>query len=411
MEQVNQTQVTEKLDNIDIKALSIRQLAILVFIVSLGAKFFTLPILMMKMGGRVAWVALLALLVIDILVIAAFSVASRKSPDKTAFSIIEETLGRIGSRIIFIAIFVLLAFRAIMLFGDIAQFFSRNIFDGLPNWILLLPVVILCISFGSKSLRSLGRTSEILIFFIVPAIIVVFLLLLKTSNWVRLLPLVGEGSTVDIWHMLTKLPLFFFDVIALFVALGKINRKAGEKEKVSSRGDKVSSASIKQKRFGFVPIISVAIASTIIFVLFLGVFSSYMDVKTVINPQEIGSLTHTAISRFSFGRFDIIALVVMMAGVLLTLGVVFYSLTNTASYIIKSSKKTPIALVLAAAVYLFVVLMNPIVLNEFILKYGIYFAGILGGGFIVILIICSVISNKKISKEVAIDGEQNQEVG
>ena len=370
------------------KTISTRQLAILAFIVSLGSKVFSLPVLLLKSGGRSAWLPLVLFLAVDILILGVFIITSRLNPNKTAFETVQNAVGSIVAKIVFLFVFVGLAIRALMLMLNITSFFSADIFDGVPHAILLLPIALLLIPFCAKSLRTLGRTGEILIFFIVPALIGLIVFIAKSSNPINLLPLNADFDSLA--RTLLNTVFFFGDIAAIFIAIGKID---------PLRKTKAASTPPKQTK-GFHPlaIFSGVVASGILVFYCVMLFSSYIDTRAFLPPNSVAFATHTAVSRFSLGRFDKILFVILTASSLLTLGVVGHAATRCVKFVLPKIKTIFIGLAFCVALYLTAVFINTNAFTDFIKSAGVYLAAFMSGFFVLFLLLSAIIVHFKNKK-------------
>jgi len=388
------------MEKISKNSINPRQLAICAFLLIVATKFFALPILLMQIGGRMGWIVLATFLLLEVLILFIFIFCSIKQPKKDVFELIENALGKVVSKTVFTALLLLIVLRVLLHFINIGHFVSVELISGMPSWITLLPLALLLVVFGTSSLRSIARLSEVAIFFIVPAIALVIFLVAKTANTVNFLPFLGGGG--DATGAFTKLAFLFFDVMGLFIIVGKVKpfeRKIALDKSLET--SKTKNKTLNKKTIVY-PLIYSCFAVAVTFTLYVLVFSTYVNVSTFINPISSTAVTHTAISRFSLGRFDRIAFLIIMKGVFIVLGLLFYSLRKTASYIIGREKigkhKTIVSLVLAAIIYILALSLNSNEFSEFIYTAGIYIVGIVGGGFILLLLVVTLISKKAVAK-------------
>jgi len=383
-----------------LKTISTRQLSLLAFIVSLGAKLFSLPILMLKSGGRSAWLPLLVFLAVDVAILGIFIAVSKLAPNKSAFETIENTVGKIISRIVFALVLVGLLLRALLLMLNITSFFSADLFDGVPRPILLLPIALLLVAFSSKSLRTLGRLSEVSIFVIGLAIIGLIVFSIKIANPINLLPL--EVNSSDLSRTFISFIFFFGDVSALFVAIGKIDPmgkikapKGSLLKELPKSPKEPSLASIVSRPLSPLAIVGAISAVAIVVFYNLSIFSGYMNVRAFLPPSSVAFATHTAVSRFSFGRLDKIIFVILSSASLITLGVLGYAATRTTKFIAPKLKVAYIAFALCLILYLCAVFINTNVFLDFIKSFGIYIAVFMSGFFSLFLLVCAIVAYKK----------------
>gem|GEM_PF-1403548 len=320
------------------RTISTTQFSLLVIFIVIAGKCFSLPLMLLEAGGRNAWAALALFLLADLLALAIFLIFFARRPDKTAFELIEEKLGKVASKILAAALFVFLGVKILYYVLDFSGFIGYELFDGMPKSILLIPLALMLAAFGARSLRAVGRTAEIFVYAVVAALILILCLLFVGADFTRLLPLWGGEAGDGFSRMFMLYPLHAGDFTALFIAQGlkKITQRGGE---LCVTPATVEPSKITQSSpppcVKLAPFLSAVGASAVAMLLGLLIFATFTDVTRLMDAsQNTLSATHTGIARFSFGRFDKIAYAALSATTLLLMAVWFLAAVQTLRFVV-----------------------------------------------------------------------------
>jgi len=355
------------------KEISVKQFTILTFILVVGAKLFSLPMLMLKEAGRSAWLPLVVFLVLDLVIICFVLITAKLAPNKTVFELLDEVFGKVVTKIILSLVVVYILFKAVLLIVQLSSFLSSNLFDGLPLFAIILPMAILLIFFGVFKLRSIGRLSEIFVFLIVPAIILLIVLTFKSAGISRLLPLFGDrGADLDSGFML--FPIFFGDALLAVFFLGKTK--------------------VNKKLFIAAPIAGfLGAAATVLYSLL--VFSTFIDAAPLVNPNNVAAVTHASIERYNLGRFDKIAFVLLSVVILISLAVHFFTAVKSSTKILNIKKTGYVSIVLAMAIFFITILISHADILYFAMRFGIYFVFVFAIGIPISALICGAVYKRR----------------
>ncbi len=284
------------------KSITTRQLVLLFYIINMCAKVMTVPILLLKIGGRCAPISLLIFLIADFLMLIAYLVTVNAEPEKTFFEFLEFKFGKIVSKIILTVLLIYTLSKLWLLISFMENFLTTSLFDGTTWQILSIPLMLLLIAFGTRNLRSLGRTAEIFSWFIILAVLVL-IVLINNFEIMRLFP-IGGDKDASVFLPTLMMPLWFGDYLLMFLFMGKTK---------------------KTKHFNGVLIGSGVAVVILNFVVLCLIFTSYIDIVHYLDyGKKISALTQISISRLSFGRFDILLFCVALISIILNLGLYFY---------------------------------------------------------------------------------------
>ena len=350
------------------RSISTKQFVLLTFILTTAGKCFALPLAMLKIGGRSAWIPFVVFLLADLCAFGMLLAVSALHPNKTAFELMEDRLGKIPAKIILFFVVLYLTAKVLLLVFNLGSFICADLFEELSLSVVLIPLVCLLVAFGVQSLRAIGRTAEILIYIFLAALALILFLLYGSANFMRMLPLFSD-SEGNIVHSFMHFSLDFGDFAVFFIVLGQIKRN---------------------KHTALTVGITAVIAALIVLFYAVLVFSAYADVRHIIDIQKAGILTQTSIARFSAGRFDKIAYTVLAAGIILSLAMMFHAAVHSTQYVFGTKRLVVPSVILAVFVYILAVFLDQNIVYDFRVRVEIYFAPLFSIGFPLLLLILAI---------------------
>ncbi len=359
------------------RTISTKQLAILVFIMGAAIKLFMLPVVMLKVGGRYTPLALVIFLLIDTFSLVILLIVSSKNEGKTAYEIIEKVVGKRLSKIIFATVFLCLLVKLAHFILIVANFTLTNLFDGMPLPIVLLPLIVLLACLGFKSLRSIGRTAEIFSIFILISLVMLMALVFSSADLYRIFPLFGEDNS-QLFLALRQFPIWFGDMGALFIVLGKVQKSRHFNAKIIT--------------MSVITLIIVVVCSLFIYAMYID-FASLSDYG-----RRISAITHISVLRLNTGRFDKIIFIIWIVSIIISLGVFFYGANKSLQYVCNFNKKYISSIIIALVVFLFCVFVNVQFFYELLSFIGFIFSFVLAIGLPILLLICGAINAKKLQE-------------
>lgn len=360
------------------KSLTTKQLVLLVFVLSTAVKLFTLPTIMIKQLGRSSIVFLVAFLLLDVLALLFLSFVSSRNKDLTCFEIVSKRVGVVVAKIIYALIFACVFVKITFLLLVTSNFVSTNLLHGTNNFIVLIPLLLVLAFFFAGSLRAVGRTCEIMIYFILIALVVLMVLVGMQSKLYSIFPILENMSKTTIVSAF-KFPIWFGDTAILFVALGRVK---------------------KHKKFKTIIGVSTIVCIIAIVVCSIVIYSVYVDVAPLLDDgKKISGLTYISVLRLNSGRFDKIMFTFWIVSVVITLGM--YALTGrkVLQFIVPIKNKAMLSGVFMAVLYVFCLAINTKGYYSFLTSYGGLFAVGLQYGFPLLMAIMSLFKIKGDSYE------------
>lgn len=279
--------------------LSARQAGIIIFIVMLCNKMLSLNSLISYSAQNNAWIIFLVSFAIDFLFVL-ICVYFMKIMDKPILEFIKEKLGKTISIILAILISVLFLFKTTQIMVDIYLFFVQLIYVEIDRIVFVVCFLTIVFYLGTRKLRSIGRTAELLVILIATSLVLSFLMSMKAIDFEKLLPIFSV-NVKNLGECLIRHNLWFGDFWIFFFFIGNV---------------KMEKNTTKKLMFAYVISCAVVLLFVIIFTCAFGNTASMHRVAVIdvteFNPRLVAQ-----------GRFN--WLVYFMFPIALVLGIGIYS--------------------------------------------------------------------------------------
>ena len=306
---------------------SLRQFILLTFMLGLAMKMFNLPVLMLRLCGRDAFLTLIAELVIDLVLLALVIVIVACSGGRSFYGLICDAFGRVTARMAAAAGGLLALLKLYFMLVDVRLFFSNTVFPSSVGALHLVPLVVVLVYFATRPLSSAGRMSEVFAPFVVAGIVILGALTLPHVDFGGLRPFLADGPGV-IGKGLVKLPMWFGDFVLLLAAAGKTD------------GGKKTALSLIAALAGF----------ACLTVLAAVLFASYGDMPELLTyGHSISSIAQYAVGSFRFGRFDLVIFCLWLNAVFLSAGMMAAFFSRSMRYALGDKAGIAVTLVGSAA--------------------------------------------------------------
>ena len=312
------------------KAISTKQFVLLVFLLSIAVKTFLMPALVLRTVGRDGIFTIAFFIAVEFLCLAFIVIVCKRNPDKTFFEIMEQCLGKVFSKIVFVVLFIFSFSKAVIIIGEIKAFFVAVMYQDI-NWaIMVLPLVVLVLFLSRKSLRALGRTAEL----ITPAVLISTLilgsLLLPEFDTSELLPILPDGMG-EVTRGIDRFVLWFGDTTTLLLFMGNI--KIG-------------------KGFAIGTLVAKLVATILTAFFCIVLFSAYGNVSELVDyGNNVSNLTQLSLGSQDYGRFDLLFYCIWLLSVLIKLASTFILSVKCAHHTIKVGVEGKKAIALSVILY------------------------------------------------------------
>ena len=215
------------------KQLTSRQAGILIFISVIALKAVILPAIIYFMAGAGGYITVFFSLVFDFALLIIYLWVMKKSPNKTFPQIMEESFGKIFTKIVCVIVFLYFMLKTFLILKSVFNFFTKAVYDDM-DWVFYILTTSFFLFFAlNKSLRTYGRTGEVTFWIIFASINIILLITSFTMDMTTLLPLFpnGEGPIIDTG---IKSAFAFGDYTILLFFMGNIKWEENTSKKIIS---------------------------------------------------------------------------------------------------------------------------------------------------------------------------------
>ena len=312
------------------KQISTKQFIALEFLVSIAIKMFMLPALILRTIGKDGYLVLVAYIIFEFVSLTFLLIVAKRNPDKTLFGILQDTCGKVVSRII-VGIMVLFLFvKSVIVTGEIKIFFNIIMYRDI-NWaVLILPLLALAGAFAVRPLRAMGRTAELIAPIVFLATLVLTALLFGELQFDNLLPFLSEGIQPVAKGIIT-FPMWFCDVTVMTLFFGNV---------------KIS------KGFVVGTYVAKLVSSLLIMIFSVVLFSAYANISTLIDyGNNVSNMTQLSLGSQEYGRFDLLFYCIWLLSVFIKFSALFTLIVRSIKFIVVKGSDHLYACICALALY------------------------------------------------------------
>lgn len=327
--------------------ITVRQFIILAFIGGIVIKGLMLPSVLLRVSGKDGLIVMIAYFIVEIINIGIFAYLISRYPEKTFFGMMEDCFGKVISRLFAFLIVVAAVVKFTLNLSEVKAFFAVGMFASL-NWgIMIIPLLALCFIVAVKSLRILGRTTEIFFPAVAICIVLLLLILFREVPFENVLPIMENGFE-PVKKGIAEFPIWFGDVIVMSMAMGNVK---------------------KSKNLVLFSVIARTVSSLLILAFSVAMYSTYGDIIPLVKyGHNITSLTQYNLGSQEYGRFDLIIYSVWMSGVFIKMSMNCYLAIRCAAFVINCRNYKYIAAVLALAGYIMSIFVTPTIISVYMLS-------------------------------------------
>ena len=181
--------------------LSTRQASLIIFVAMLSTKLLSLNSIISFDMTNNTWFVFFATFSIDFLFAMLFIYLISKI-DTPIFDYIKKRFGKIVSSIVSILIAVMFLFKTVEIMVDIYLYFVQLIYVEINRILFVTCFVALLVYFGSRTLRSFGRSIELLLYLIIFSLVLSLIISQKAVQLDNMLPFLNIN--MQLLHILRK---------------------------------------------------------------------------------------------------------------------------------------------------------------------------------------------------------------
>ncbi|MCL1900808.1 MAG: GerAB/ArcD/ProY family transporter [Firmicutes bacterium] len=277
-----------------------RQLSILFFFILPITKLMLLPTLMSHVSGRDSYISTFILLSVDIFVLLLILFAINKYPKDNFNQILKSVFSKPVAKIILFLFGLFFLFKGLPFILEQKQLLENTFYERFPFIITFIIFFSLIFFVALKGAKIIGRTSELFWFIILISFILIIMFSFSQADFSNILPIAYNGAG-PIFDGVLKNVYHFGDYIILFAFMGKID---------------------KDKSFKKVVLVAGLIAALVVFVfvIFIAIFGDVAVRQT----YAITKISKYSLAMSELGRFDFIAIIILLAGAVFFSAVTLY---------------------------------------------------------------------------------------
>lgn len=212
------------------KELKSRQLCFIYLAFAPLAKLFIMPSVLSSHSGEDLWISALLNLVLDFICLT-FTLFTAKRAKTDFFTLLEDNLGKFVRNIILIVFFFYFMVKAFIPINEQKDYVEMTLYTLSPRIFYFLPFFILAFYFCTKSLRAIGRIADVLWFFTILGLLLLFSLSVPNCDFYSLLPIGANGITNISKGWFSSL-LWFGDSVYFLFFIGEFTYKKGDTIKI-----------------------------------------------------------------------------------------------------------------------------------------------------------------------------------
>lgn len=309
------------------KQLSTRQACILLFISIVIGKIMVLPSMINYISSNDTWIVFLMAFCVDFFFCLLLLPFVTKQ-EQNFFVAVKNKAGKFVAYLVAILLFVLFGFKAFDLLAQNYFLFEETIYVDINKITFLVLAGVAICYLGTRQLRSLGRTIEILFFLIVASLIISVIIAVPAIKPTNIFPIFHTGFS-NLARVALIHGMWFGDFLLMFFFMGNVKIEKNTTKRV-----------VKTYIFS-------ALAVVAIVTIFVCVFNHTAS----IHRNCIVDMTETLPRLLSEGRFNWIVYFTFPIASLFLMGFYAYCSISSVQFCIKEkikSNKTVSALLLVA---------------------------------------------------------------
>ena len=321
------------------QTISNAQIYKLFIIISTATKFLTLPSFYMQAAGRDSWFSVIVNVIMDFFLLLCVLAVLKANGNMTFCKLMEKYFGKIVSRILLLLISAYLIFRSIPFIVENYNILAAVLYE-VPNWYaLVFPIYIVAGYVAYKGARVMGRVAEIMYFFFLASLVILFLLSLSELTLQEVLP-VFEFGVVPPLKAAIKGMTTFGDYGLLLIFMGKTDN-----------------LTVKKQISGYGVAAAIVIIFNFLFVMIFGIIGVYQ-------PDAIIRLTQYNTVLTNYGRVDWLIAIIWQISQILYLAVLVYGAAEFVRWVFNIKNRLP-------------VMIGVIAIIEILIRYVFYSVEIL----------------------------------
>ncbi len=203
------------------KELTSRQFVIIAIFVILTSKFVTMPSIIFASASTDSIFSILLGLLVELLLIFLITIVIKRNQDTNLFNLLKQKFTIVGALFIMLILFSYATVRLMYCYQELFSFFTELLYDEFPPLFFAIPTFFVTGYIAYKGARSLGRTFEILLPFIIVGTIIALISNIDFLSFDTNLPYFEQGLTPMLDGFLRS-GFYFGNSLVLLFFVGKV---------------------------------------------------------------------------------------------------------------------------------------------------------------------------------------------
>lgn len=212
------------------KQLTTRQICLFIIAFLPITKFFMMPSVVTKFAREDAWISVLINLVLDFLTVSMLIYTCKKTKSNF-YALLENSFGKIGSKIILGFYFLFFFVKAILPLDEQRDYVEYTLYTLVPTIFYFLPFFAVAFFLCLKKLRAIGRLSDVMWIISLIGFLSLILLSLGNADFLSILP-VGANGTKNIIKGAYSSFVWFSDASYFLFFIGEFEYKEKDYKKI-----------------------------------------------------------------------------------------------------------------------------------------------------------------------------------
>ena len=200
--------------------LTSRQMSLILIVSILANKLLMLPGILHFEAKQDAWIVVMLSFLIDFLFLMIFLFLLQKIK-MPLFEYLTKRFGKAVALCFAVPIFLTFALKCVDIFGQSYLFFDQVMYVQVDQIIFMTCFIIIILYLGSRQIRTLGRTTELLFFFFTVSLVLSLYMSIGSVNVENILPIFTTNPN-SLFLTVFRHNVWFGDFLIMFLLIGNI---------------------------------------------------------------------------------------------------------------------------------------------------------------------------------------------
>lgn len=218
-----------------LRTITTNQMCAMIFILFIGNKLLILPSMLYYIAKNDAIIFILANCVLDLIMIALFIYANKKSENTNIYTRAEIVFGKFITKFLCCVFAIYFLLKIHLVLSETENFLFTTIYTTLGADWFILPIIVVSLWVVSRGIKNIARTTEVFSLIVFFGIAISILISLQNVNPDGILPL-GTASGKDWLNMFVNSCMWFGNYFSLFFLVGQVKIEKNTNKKLLLSG-------------------------------------------------------------------------------------------------------------------------------------------------------------------------------